>query len=329
MKEKGSASVVILGVLLLLTVLFLSASFILSLSMRNLQRSSESDREKQMLLDEADRAVELLLEDPTPFADSPMDPVWEQLKNPLNREISVTLKDVSSFLGANWARKELLEKMDVLKIGKTALEFQQFREDTGIHLKLSTFLDFIEEDYIEEYFTTYSYFNINISDEFVLRKLYFIRSSDLEEAEIFHTRVQNVRINKEHIENKDLKEFLGETDYDLLFPIVNAEPVMNIHFIPEAVLKRLYAYYKIPEERADKIMVLRESSELPLEELSELIGKEYKESLLYHYLGVRTWFWEIKVTGNRMELNRIIARMPPEGEEVRAEFRLIEEGIRP
>ncbi len=329
MNDKGSASVVILGVLLVLTVLFLSASFILVLSLRNLQRSSEIEGEKQMLLDEADRAVELLLEDPTPFADSPMDPVWEKLKTPLNEEISVTLKDVSSFLGINWVRKEFLDKMAVLRIGKTPLEFQQFREDTGIHLKLSKFLDFIEEDYIGEYFTTYTYFNINISDEFVLRKLYFIRSSDLEEAEIFHTRVQDVRINKKYIENKDLKEFLGETDYDLLFPIVNAEAVMNIHFIPEKILKRLCAYYKIPEERADKIMVLRETLELPLKELSELIGKDYEESLLHHYLGVRTWFWEIKVTGNRLELTRIIARIPPEGEEVKAEFRLIEEGIRP
>ncbi len=329
MNNKGSTSVVILGVLLLLSVLFLSASLFITVSLRNLRRAEEREREKRILINEANRIVELLLEDPTPFADSPRDPVWEKIQSPMNEGITVNLEDASSFLGINWVRKELLTTMAVLKVEKTAAELQQFRENTGIHSDLSSFLNFFEEDYIKGFFTVYNYFNINICDEFVLRKLYLIRSFNWEEAERFHTRVQEIRIKKKQIENEDLKEFLDESDYNLLFPVVNAEPVMNIHFVPERILNGLCEYYEVPKEKAERIIVLREASELTIKDVKELMGKEYEESLLHHYLGIRTWFWKINIVGEHLELTRIIARIPQEGEETRAELRLIEEAFRP
>jgi len=327
MKEKGSISAVILGLLLFISVLFLSGSVFIEIALKELKRSEQIDREKELLLKRADQIVELLLDDPTPFADAPQDPVWEEMQNMEYKGIrAVSLEDVSSLIGLNWVRKELLERMGVLDFGKTPRELQQFREDSGIHLNIEkAFHDFLEEENIEEFFTAYNYFNINISDEFVLRKLYFIRTGNMEEAEVFHTKIQNIRIEKKQVEPQDMESFLSGFNYDILFPVLNAEPVMNIHFVHEKILEDLFSYCEIPDGKAESIINLRESSEWTVNDLKALIGEKYAETLLHHYLGCRTWFWNIYVEGEKLKLTRIIARMPEEAEEGAPEFRLVEE----
>jgi len=326
-RERGSISAVILGLLLFVSVLFLSGSIFIEIALKELKRSEERDREKELLLKRADKIVELLLDDPTPFADALQDPVWEEIQDMEHKGIkAVSFKDVSSLIGINWVRKELLEKMAVLDFGKTPQELQQFREDSGIHLNIErVFHDFLEEENIEEFFTAYNYFNINISDEFVLRKLYSIRTGNMEEAEVFHTKIQNIRIEKKQLEPQDIESFLSGLNNDILFPVLNAEPVMNIHFVHEKILEDLFSYYEVPAGKAESIINLRESSEWTIDDLKTLIGEKYSETLLHHYLGCRTWFWEIYVEGEKLKLTRIIARMPEEAEEGKMEFRLVEE----
>lgn len=327
MKERGSISAVILGLLLFISVLFLSGSVFIEIALKELKKSEQGDREKELLLKRADQIVQLLLDDPTPFADALQDPVWEEIKSMEHEGVkAVILKDVSSLIGINWVRKELLGKMGVLGFGKTPQELQQFREDTGIHLNIETaFYDFLEEENIEEFFTAYNYFNISISDEFVLRKLYFIRTGNMEEAEVFHTKIQNIRIEKKELKPQDLESFFSGLNYDILFPVLNAEPVMNIHFVHEKILEDLFSYYEVPAGKADSIISLRESSEWTVDDLEALIGEKYSKTLLHHYLGCRTWFWKVYVEGEKLKLTRIIARMPEEAEEGKMEFRIVEE----
>jgi len=329
MKEKGSISAVILGLLLFVSVLFLSGSVFIEIALKELKRSEQRDREKEVLVKTADQIVQLLLDDPTPFADALQDPIWEEIKSMEHQGIkAVGLKDVSSSIGLNWVRKELLERMAVLDLGKTVQELQQFREDSGIHLNMEkAFHDFVKEEDIEEFFTAYNYFNINISDEFVLRKLYSIRTGNMEEAEVFHTKLQNIRIEKKQIEPQDMESFLSGLNYDTLFPVLNAEPVMNIHFMHEKILEDLFSYYEVPAGKAESITNSRESSEWTVNDLKALIGDKYSGTLLHHYLGCRTWFWEIYVEGEKLKLTRIIARMPEEAEEGVPEFRLVEEDL--
>ena len=69
---------------------------------------------------------------------------------PLAGGCTVELEDLSSRLGLNWVRKELLESLGVLKPGHSAQELQQFREDAGIHLNLKpAFLKFFSEDELD------------------------------------------------------------------------------------------------------------------------------------------------------------------------------------
>ncbi len=325
MRERGSTSVVVLAVLLFISALFLAAGALLELTLRQLRGTEERRREDQVLRAEAQRFVGLLLDDPTPFADSAQDPVWAQAGFQGSTGVTVRLADLSGRLGLNWVRKEVLEDMQVLKPGKTPAELQQFREDSGIHLNLEPdFLDFFSERDLEGLFTAYGYFNINVADEFVLRKVCLERGGDPALAERVHGLVQEARVEKKQIEPAELEDFLGADAYELLFPVVNAEAPMNVHFTPERVLRALFRHYEVPVDRVEHILAVRGSGELTPPDLEQLIGpEEYKKTPLRHYLGLNTWFWEIRVADGERELTWVLARVPhPEGQ---PELRLIEE----
>lgn len=330
MRERGSATIAILGVLIVLSILFLSASLLVELSLRSLRRGQDRDRAQQALADTARQVVEMLAADATPFADSRRDRVWERVEELSAGGTEVALHDLSSYLGLNWVRKEPLQCLQVLKPGKNVQELQQFREDTGIHLNLiPAFSQFIEEERIEEIFTAYSLFNVNVCDEFVLRKLHLVRGGDPAAAEWFHGKVQEARIAGQQIEPEGLRDFLGERDYRILFPVLTAEPVMNIHFVPDKIVRDLFEHYSVAAENLDAVLAQRESAEWTRDDLKSLAGPKFEETLLHHYFGVRTWFWRIDVSDGKLALAWILARLPREDPQAGASFQLVEESIRP
>jgi hypothetical protein len=323
MRETGSSSAVVLGILLVVSALFLGGSMFAQLALRGLRRAEAYDQLKERLEEEAERVIRFLQDDPTPFADSPHDPVWEQVR----ALEGVGLEEISSYLGLNWIRRELLQSMNVLKPGKTAQELQLFREETGLHLALDPlFLAFIDRENINKLFTAYNFFNINIADEFVLRRLHLVRGSDKHAAERFRLKVQEARLSKKEIESHELRDFLGEADYRLLFPVLNTEAVMNIHFAPREVLAALFACYEVPLGKANEILNLRRFSQWSEEQLEERIGLPFAESPLHHFLGPRSWFWKITVRSEGAVLTWIVARVPLEAGGAKTELRLVEEG---
>jgi len=326
---RGSASQLVLALLLFLSALFLSASLLLELSLRQLRRGEEQDSRRQLLAREAQRTLALLLEDPTPLSDGPRDPVWEAIRSPAHGGCRVELRDLSSRLGLNWARQELLESLGVLKAGHSLQELRQFREDTGMHLNLEpAFRDFFSEQDLEALFTSYSWFNVNVCDELALRKLHFLRGGDLAAAEQFHVKVQELRLQKKILAPATLEQGIGTEDYRLLYPLLNAEPVMNLHFVPASVLRALFRHYQAPPERAESILASRPNSEFHPSELPGLIGEEaWEKTPLAQYLGVRTWFWSLRVSLGEDSLTWVLARLP--GAEGPATLRLLEERYSP
>ena len=327
MKERGSASAVVLILILFLSALFLTASLSLELSLRQLRRSEERDARRRRLVAEAQRTLRILLEDPTPLVDCPQDPVWGA--RPQESGCTVELEDLSSRLGLNWVRKELLESLGALKPGSSAQELQQFREDTGIHLNLEpAFSEFFSAEDLNALFTAYAYFNVNIGDELALRKLHFVRGGDLAAAEEFHAAIQRLRIEKKIVEPAEMERRIGTGNYRLLYPVMNAEPAMNLHFVPAAILRGLFRHFRVPVEKAESILAARSSTEFTASDLEELFGKEvYEQTPLRHYLGVRTWFWQVQVRCGEDSLRWVIARLP--GTDEPARLRLLEERFSP
>jgi hypothetical protein len=328
MSQSGSTSIVVLTLLIFVSVLFLGTGALVELSLRQLRRSEDRDREVELLRGQADQVVEFLLEDPTPFADSPQDPVWSRISALSGRETAVGLRDISSRIGPNWIRKEPLATLGLLRAERSPQELQQFREDGGLHLNLRpAFEEYFSEEALDTVCTAYGYFNINVSDEFVLRKLHYLRAGDLAAAEAFHSEIQRVRIAGETVEPDGLEAFLGES-YPLLFPLVNAEPVMNVYYVPERIVKGLFRHYEVPLDRAERILAERRTGEWTPAQLAELIGAgaQAGPAALRQYLGLQTWFWEIRIGGPERELTWTLARIPGGSQ---PEYRLIEERVRP
>jgi len=326
MKQEGSATVLVLSVLIFLSALFLGAASFVELTVHGLRRSQQQDELLRAQRQAAAATVQAMLDDPTPFADAPTDPVWSWLSQRRTDGLAVRLEDLSSRLGPNWIRKELLQDLGVLRPGRTVQELQQFREDTGLHLNLRPdYEPFIEAEELGRMFTPYGYFNLNITDEFVLRKLHWQRGADLQAAESFRIMVQQVRVQKRIIDPKALQEFLGEENHRLLFPVVNAEAAMNVHFVPEKVLEGLFRHYGQPRENLARLLSTRQGAELTESLLQELLGDRTGQgSPLRPFLGLKTWFWRITVEGEVERLTWVVARVPRE--DGLPEFRRVEEG---
>jgi hypothetical protein len=207
-RERGAASALVLGVLTALSALFVAAAVFVEAGTAALTRARGRDAEQRQLTELASAVVALLLDDPTPDADSPFDPVWSGALPPdgggasviplpqTPAGYSVELEDLSSRLGVNWARKELLADLGVLLPG-SADAVQQFREDTGLHLDFGAYRPFVGTADPAALLTTYGWFNVNICDEFALRKVALARTSDLALAEELRGRVQ--QIGREHV----------------------------------------------------------------------------------------------------------------------------------
>jgi hypothetical protein len=337
--DGGSASVMVLGVVLFLALLSLGAYLLIEQSILNVAKRAREEDQYTLLVKSAEQVVEMLLADPTPYADSMVDPVRDKLKDFDEEKVSVSLRDISSFYGINWIRKDVLTHCGLLQPGRSADELQQYRWDTGLHLRLvPDFSEYVPEASLELYFTPYSYFNLNICDEFALERLISVRTGDEIAAIEIRQRIQEAWKESKAdeprmIEADELDDLLG-SHYEMLFPLINVEPVLNVHFIPREILYQLFSftYHDVPLDRAQFIINARDGTEWTKDELQALIGDKYQKTFLHHYIGVITWFWELQVQCVDDEVHAllrwVLARMPVERETYDAvEFRLIEEDI--
>jgi hypothetical protein len=335
-RGSGSASIPILIILVVFSLLATGVLLLIQGFSQYTVRSRRGFDVRRELIEKADEIVGLLLAREPDAVDSPFDSVFLAIQN--EEDFEILLEDVSSYIGLNWARKNVLEASGLLADpDSSAQELQQYREDTGLHLNLQEnyspfFRDLVN---LEEYFTSYSYFNINICDEFVLRKLFEIRTGDKIGAELFHLKVHNHRIQTKEesfIRPEELYDFLG-MDFDVLCPVVNAEPVINVNFAPESVLRAVLIASGIeqPEETVDSIVESRDTRPLNQEAMEFILGEDLEETPVGQYLGYKTWFWRLRIRRQGYELAWILARVPQAavteaiGTENNISYRLVEE----
>jgi hypothetical protein len=329
-RQGGSISMTALSILVLMASVVAGVALILQASLSYSGRSAQRDSIRLPLEQEAERVIRALSEDPTPEADCPLDPVWDAVAEPETEGVKITLEDVSSRLDPNWIQKAVLEKThlgEMLQTGRTAAELQQRREDNGFSIDLqSEYGDLIKEETLQKYFSPYGYANINTTDEFALRRLYALRTGDDPGSEVFHARVQRLLTEKKILKPSELRVFLG-AEFDALFPVMNAEPIYNVHFIDPLLLTELLSYpdWKIraPSRAARLILDSRSGTELTARELRKIIGAA-ENNRIYQYLGATTWFWKIVVSTEKASLEIIAARLPAEGEAA-AQYLIAEE----
>jgi hypothetical protein len=328
-RQAGSATIAALVLLVLLAAVAGGGVLIVSASLSRERHSVDAYALRQALEKEGERVAALLAEDPTPGADSPQDPVWDGLASPGLEGAADTLQDVSSAVNPNWVQKNLFTKTGLkalLKDTGSADVLQQKRADLGFFINMEqAYGDLFIKDALEKYCTPYGYANINVTDEFALRRLFAIRTGDEAAADVFHARIQQLLIDQKILTPQDLRTFLG-LDYDTLFPVMNVEPVMNAHFVDPLILGELLVYPDLkvpqPQQAAQAILTMRTTVEMSSEQLHTLIGAP-ATSRIYQYLGVTTWFWKVTVKQAQETLDMIVARMPVAPDQ-KARFTIVE-----
>jgi hypothetical protein len=75
-------------------------------------------------------------------------------------------------------------------------------------------------------------------------------------------------------------------------------------------VRALIDHYSADRAVAERILAARVDGEMSEEDLAAALARAARETPLAHYLGVRTWFWRIAVTGPSRRLEWIVARLP-------------------
>jgi hypothetical protein len=351
MRERGSSAIAVLAIVLFLSTVFVGLSLFIQTSLRIELIHKQNDELRQYLITEARHVVELLTEDAD---DRENDNFFQDVWSYVNSNENVYLMDVSSYLNPNCIDPLILEHLNnkmfppPQKLFKDETNYnqntiKQYWMDEGILFPLSpAYDDYFEEDILKAFFTPYTYFNFNLCYEYMLEKLCELRTGSENEARRFHDKyASKILADKQIIDEiKALDEWftkhVGGKMFDQMFPILNVSPMMNVHFVPEEILRGLlsfppfqirnHAYY------AEQILKAREENEkgLTSKDLKTIIGSDlqYPGPRIFHYLGVFTNFWEIRVMMEESELRWIVARVPPKRATDDVVYKLIEEDIR-
>ena len=313
-EELGSVGVQYLAVLFFLVAATGAVALLLS-SVFSYQRRSEAEYQWRKDLEEAAlKAIPLLEEDDTPDADGVGDTIWsfsEDGSNGIRRKV----RDVSSALNANFVRKGIFEKTalsQLLKPGQTESELQQHREDSGLSPFDGAYKAYFTEDALKNVVTGYGWANINVSDEFALRKLCATATGSEAFAEIIHGKIQQLLRERRLLRRDELTTFFGTHSAEL-FPVMNVEPAMNVNFVAPLILRDIIGYpdYAIPgaDGKAELILSTRLGREIKPADLPGLLGVDASHILL-QYFGARTWFWEITAERGDKRCVLIIAALP-------------------
>jgi hypothetical protein len=305
--EHGAVSVQVFIILVFLSAMLAGGGLYLGAVSRRVSVYRERSETRDRLVSVSDEVLRALAEDPTPEADSSADPVWRTVAGLSADGLSVTLEDVSSRINPNWAMKGLFAKTDL-----GALFLPGANEDR-LQLDLAAgYGEFFGADALEKFFTPYGWANLNVTDEFAFRALAAARTNSITRGEAFHAKVQEALRALRIVRREELREFLG-TEFDALYPVVNAEPVWNLHFLPPEILRAVLSYpeYGVenPAAAASALGSFVKTGELGPDAIEGFLGKP-RPNRLYEYLGTVTWFWKIVAATEGMRLVTVAARLP-------------------
>jgi hypothetical protein len=332
-RDAGYASPAFLFALFLCSALALGAAAHSSAALRLAKQERDktaAGKELEGLLMEVMGA---LRSDPSPETNGVDDPLW-LWHGRRTKGYRIAIVPSSDRINLNFTRKNILEKTRLALLfrpGKNAEALQQFREDTGLHAGTEAFADFFEEGRAANYFSSYGWANINLIDEFAARQLGTALTGDPAQGAALRETARRLLTERRPADREALPRLLGASHAEL-WPVVNAEPLMNVNFVEPLILEELLAYpdygIKRAGERCGELLARRETAGIGAEELRSLLGIDRSHPLAQQ-LGSITWFWEIAITaehGGAPSLRAVACRLPPGAfpADPRPEYQLIE-----
>jgi hypothetical protein len=316
MRENGSVTTQIFAVLLFLSTLTIGSSLVLSAFSRSTRHAEEYTSLRQDIDALLEEVVAALAADTTPEVNGFDDPIWGYHRR-MAKNYLITIEAESDRLNPNFIRKDIFENTalsELLQPGVSAADVQQFREDHGLSLAPDAYTSLFNEDSYRQYFSGYGWANINLLDEFAAQSLALSLTGSAHDAAELRDIIEWLLMDRQLIDRAALRDAL-DTQYEKLFPFVNAEALMNVNFIEPFILKELIACpdYGVssPDSRCRKLLALRESQSIDAETLLDTLGIDSDNRLCY-YLGSVTWFWRVTFTGEdgNEVCTAIICRLP-------------------
>jgi len=267
---------------------------------RSYGKRSEAREETRRRLEAAALAAAAKLERAgSPDIDSPRDvaAVLEGIDQP---DITFSIEDASSRIDPNFVDSAFLDSPTIsslLGIGSSGDELDRLRADKGLSTELSHYASVLPGTGSAN-LTGYGWANVDAGDPDSLGLLFVLLTGSEEGKGAFLERLAARRTRSPGGSGLSLAACLGD-EYGVLYPFINAEPSMNAHFVPEALLEAVLCCpeFRIgrPETVAAAIVEAREDHDLGMEDLRAIIGAD-RTNPVWRYLGVRTWFWRIRAS---------------------------------
>jgi hypothetical protein len=356
MNDRGYVGAAFLAMALFLAAAGMALALYLGAFFHYGRRSRAAYEARAGLESEARKVVDFMSEHLEADADSPLDPLWSELAAIEGGEpgagpaddgsdgctegersaLVIRVRDLSSAINPNFIRKDLLEDGslgEILALRTSPQDLQQYREDRGLSCAPEHYAMFFEPA-AWPLLSCYGWANINTADEFSLRLLYRSLTGSTEGAAIFREKIQSLRRQRRVIQREELAAFLG-SDAAQLFPIVCAEPSLNVNYVDREIARELLVFpkhgIKDPDRRCDELMNLRSTRPVREEDIQRILGVE-RGHVILQLFGSRTWFWEVRAKRGALSCALVVARLPDPGaktEALNARLSVIQTGFEP
>lgn len=302
LSEHGHSTLTAMVVVLCLSFLFLSGAAFIHQGTQEVKSYTEEIQHYMEMRKVAEEVLLQLQGDTTPEAHSSYDAVWSTVKSH-DGPYSIDFQDISSKLNPNWMRTKLFEETklkNLIASGESPDQIRDRRIEMGFVTSLSMWKETFGEKNLNRFFTIYSDANINVTYEISLEELYRVRHGE-SGAAAFRDRIQKGLEEGKLWTTAELTEILGQEAEDLS-PVINAEPIMNVHFVDPFLLECLLSYpyredpLKNPKSIMQTILERRKIGELSFDELESIIQPNDNQRRVLEYLGVTTAFYSLSLS---------------------------------
>lgn len=295
MKIKAFSLIEVVITLFLLSSILIGCAFLLKTQRIKLIKKEKLLQNKDIIKDELDDIIKIIQNNKSDV-DSCLDPIWE--KNTITKnEVSCFIISLSglvdlNFLPDNFYKSDYIKKMFYNNPGK---DFYEFRKNNNMYIfSYEDIKDFVDSKKFEHEINPYNLCNINIANERVFKTI----ANKKNVNENFFNKRKSLLLNNQYIQNETEAILQYGIDYNTLLPYVTVEAPFNVNFMDKdflmAVLSLKEFHQTDIQNKVNLIINTRENEVLDKEKLCNILGISNKD-LLYYYLGVRTFFWEIKL----------------------------------
>ena len=326
--NKAFSSLEFIVTLFFLSLILIALGIFLRVSDITISKRTQDKSDKEKIDTVLNSIFEEIKKDHTPNVDSKMDPVWKFNDSNIDG-FDISIKSLSGLINLNYIPKEILANtilISAFDVPESVDKIKSMIEENGMINSYEEISDLISEDKFNENFTLYGYSNFNVADEVPLSFIGNNLTNSYFGDELVNKR-KSLRNNKQYIQSQTEFNMLCGIHFDDINPYININPTLNVNFMNEELLKSFLTYpqFKLSNalQKANTIISLRESKEITQEELISILGIQ-KNNDLYYYIGSKTWFWQITISGKNTSCNVILARDPEERTLGEPKFYLIE-----